>query len=305
MFKHLIGVEIEMEKNLSPLFDSLVLSQFWATTEDGSLQNGAEFVLRQPLKGEDLGMALDSFETNSTYPLNSHGGARCSVHVHLDVRDLSKQQRTQLLALIALFDKLLFYVTNNIERSKDVFCVPLVDIGDNPFEYTSGFKRFGGKSYSSVSMSSIIKFGSLEFRHLGLPKGVDDIRTFILAISDMKEWVIKQGNITSMCYISYVLHYLSEIGARGFVRDVFVNSFNLIEQGGDLSWREREKIIFDSIGPILAWRDKMSLKPGETRPHTLAARHQALAAAPVGLLNRVRLDDPMPAMDDDPPNFAG
>ena len=261
MINQFIGVEIEMEQHLRDLSGSLVVNKFWTRVEDGSLQNGVEFVLREPLKGEALEMALDAFEANALEPLNTHGGARCSVHVHLDVRDLDRMQRTRLLALVALFDKLLFHVTNNIERAKDVFSVPLVESADNPFEYTSGFKSFNGKSYSSVSMSSIRKFGSLEFRHLGLPQSMDDVRKFIAAICDMKEWVLRQGAITSGCYITSVLHSLSEFGPRDFIREVFVNSFDLIENGGSLPGRDRERLIFEAVGSVQVWRDTMSLKP--------------------------------------------
>ena len=54
-----VGIEIEVEGNIKH-----IENDFWSTKGDGSLRNGAEYVLNYPVPMEKLPEALDSFKEN-------------------------------------------------------------------------------------------------------------------------------------------------------------------------------------------------------------------------------------------------
>lgn len=169
----LIGVEVELE-NMIGIFRKGHRLKFWNITEDGSLRNnGAEFVFKQPLGGADIikaCMELEKFIRDNDYHPDLTD--RTSVHVHLDVRDLSPSQFQRLVILYTIFERVLFKFAGE-ERFNNIFALPLEGAQGSMTDICQVFKCNGDfrfhvdntHKYASFNFKSLNRYGSLEFRH--------------------------------------------------------------------------------------------------------------------------------------------
>lgn len=156
----LVGIEIELE-NVHLLYKP----NSFRTTEDGSLKvNGVEFV-SVPIKTKYLFLELSNLFKGIT---NSVATSRCSIHVHVDVRDLEEKELQVLLILYSIFEKCLFRLSG--DRWKSNYCVPV----RNAQTLLANFikKPYGGwYKYQALNLSPIAggdgsnKQGTIEFRH--------------------------------------------------------------------------------------------------------------------------------------------
>lgn len=117
----LLGIEVELE-------DTGVLSsknyRYWHVTGDGSLRRqGAEFIFKVPLAGEAITSALSELhEAISNY--GGSGTSRTSVHVHMDVRDITPEHLYGLLCLYVLYERVL-YSLGGPKRYYNNNCIPV------------------------------------------------------------------------------------------------------------------------------------------------------------------------------------
>jgi hypothetical protein len=172
-----IGIEIEVEGR-GAIHNSVMDSLYWQSIEDHSLRNnGRELVLRQPTMGDGLIEALDELD-NIVDSGRVDYSSRTSVHVHVDVRDMSVEQLFTLLFFYIYIEKALFnYVDEGREDSN--YCIPwwkteqlkgsLYNIykamtEDNPTSIRDEIASHMTK-YSALNLLAINRFGSVEFRH--------------------------------------------------------------------------------------------------------------------------------------------
>lgn len=160
------------------------LRGFWKVVKDGSLRNGTEFVFDGPLEGANITLALIKLsEFFKIYRnLSNREGVvvsdRCSVHVHLDVRDLSDKELTNLLLVYILFERIMFLAIDP-SRVKNNYCRPLTDSSfkyslnellsisnseDRLIRILQSISSHGDK-YSALNILPVTSKGSVEFRH--------------------------------------------------------------------------------------------------------------------------------------------
>ena len=188
-----IGVEWEVEgwsRNNALSIEGTNLTH----KSDGTLRNrGREITFNQPLRGQD---ALDAIDT-----VYKHGfdkwelGVLGSTHVHIDVRDLTSNQLYKFLVLAAAYDDHLFDMTNSAYRkgsaysnqSYDNFCwwgqVNLIRRGINEYRYNSNTAM----KYTSINLTSLNSFGSIEFRHSRCIADKELILSFINLLQMLKK----------------------------------------------------------------------------------------------------------------------
>ena len=164
---------------------------YWNVKSDGSLrEGGVEFVTKK-LFGKDLSMALDELDeylTANTVP-NSTPSDRCSIHIHLDVTDLNKNEYARLLIDYAVFENVLFNYCG-VHRKENLYCLPFAKSDD--FKRTLShiltsvskdmdFRKYvnGFPKYSALNLKATSTYGSLEFRLHG---GTYDMMR-------VKEWI--------------------------------------------------------------------------------------------------------------------
>lgn len=157
------GIEIEVEEVSRKL-----LFIHWTHGNDGSLRNnGAEFITKFGCRLYHLDPIFDEFIQTVVRERTRNKKAfdfseRCSVHVHIDVRDLNEEQLANVLTLYLLFEKA-FYQLIGEDRYHNIFCVPLLetlpDTSLNIFETVKVSKK-----YSALNLACVADKGTVEFR---------------------------------------------------------------------------------------------------------------------------------------------
>ena len=176
-----IGLEVELER-CENMRESELPAQ-WVAERDGSLRNnGREYKFSQPLFGEDIIYALESLEVmcKDCKPVVTD---RCSLHVHLNIKDLSPDELLNLILLYSVCEPAFFSkVAPN--RRDNFYCRPLNITDDYLSTINYMFKTYitgssdyfnfrnrvnsrqsDGLKYSALNVNPISTFGSLEFRH--------------------------------------------------------------------------------------------------------------------------------------------
>jgi len=214
------GIEIEVENlrarnhqaphNEGVLYD---IEGMWALVSDGSLRNnGGEFISRK-LFGKDLTVGLDVIANHLKTKENRHTFShRCSLHVHIDVRDLNISQLQKLIQLYCIFEQPLFHISGG--RDKNEYCIPLSSSNEAKRAYgllasTNGkYSKFFAQykvdekdtwreisrqiqdsyvKYMAFNILPIVSKGSIEFRHHEGTADVERITRWINILYSLKK----------------------------------------------------------------------------------------------------------------------
>lgn len=168
----LIGIEIEVENVRSTLCGNL--DYYWAEDEDHSLRNYGREYKSIPMRAYQIPYSIEYLKqllsiSNPEYEFSN----RCSVHVHLNVRDFTMEQLACFIILYCIFEKHFFHIAGT-KRENNIFCVPLWTT-----EYLPNLKRLVKPEsykiwhkYLALNCGCIFgsennkDFGTIEFRHL-------------------------------------------------------------------------------------------------------------------------------------------
>lgn len=188
----LIGVEVELERTQNMMTPD---ETFWSTVSDGSLRNnGKEFVFREPLYGVAIGQALMNLQAHIDGG-RPEASERCSVHVHINISDMTTAQLHKMLMLYLIFERTLVRYHNGT-RENNIFCVPfykaprdiaLIDslFAENTRQMDNMFSKFN--KYYAINLQAIQEFGSLEFRHMGGSLNMNEVLIWIKIIMCLKK----------------------------------------------------------------------------------------------------------------------
>jgi hypothetical protein len=181
-----VGIEVEIERVNSP---SSIMGNsnhhIWNPTEDGSLRNnGVEFV-SIPLLTQDVEFSLinlfSALRSNARWR-GYEFTERTSVHVHVNVLDMTMEQiRTLIMAYMLVEPALYDYVKGG--RKDNIFCVPVKESFFGGTGMINIFSRINDglflstirslwSKYTGFNLLPIIEHGTVEFRHM---KGTDNI----------------------------------------------------------------------------------------------------------------------------------
>lgn len=175
----LIGIEVEIETSNDVYPDAGRMNStegFWNSIRDDSLRRadeaatgGQEYVCKKPIKTSQAEEALLQLETL----LNEAGSKirwsnRCSVHVHLNVQDMTLSELICLLTLYYTVEPILSRY-NGFDRENNIFCMQAV----NSYTIIDTFmsflrtKRFNENTkYSALNLMNLQQgnLGTIEFR---------------------------------------------------------------------------------------------------------------------------------------------
>lgn len=176
-----LGIEIEFEGVPE---GGLVFNapKGWALHNDGSLRGGGELVSAGPRTLEEIDGDIDAvvktFADNSFVPVFSF---RTSLHVHVNINDLTHLQLLNMFALYTIFEQPMLEMGGE-ERVGNVHCMP-VFLAPYPVEelrrgLNGDVNKYGKGTldnalrnlmrndmrYSSFNWAAISKFGTIEYR---------------------------------------------------------------------------------------------------------------------------------------------
>ena len=178
----LIGIEVEVERINTTNNVSAVdlLTNLWKSVEDGSLRNSGREFVSIPLKGKSVPFAiqiLSKFLNNTNACIGHEFSERTSVHIHMNVQDMTVGELMSLIYTYLIVEPLLYNFVGN-DRVNSIFCIPItqscltrelkkaikfLEDGDvaNCLHELSGWMK-----YTGFNLSPINKFGTVEFRHM-------------------------------------------------------------------------------------------------------------------------------------------
>lgn len=164
----LIGIEIEVEN----IREAVPITHYWNSKEDNSLRHfGVEFT-SIPLRAKQVEYAMNHLYEN-LYKYNDPAfSPRTSVHVHLNVRDMTWEQIKTFVLLYSIFERHFFLIAGSA-REKSIFCVPLYKSGQLYDLPHLEQRHRNWSKYNALNCGTIVgndqgcpAFGTIEFRHL-------------------------------------------------------------------------------------------------------------------------------------------
>ena len=214
----LLGVEIEVEGNNLPRG-----VQGWRGDNDGSLRGEAvEYVLPEPLSLNKAQRAIDglyeAFGHNRSKVDDSY---RAGVHVHLNVQDMTS---TELYTLITLYFVMEGPLTRfcGETREGNHFCMRSSDAEYMTYMIANAAEKddlnmlhTDRLRYSSLNVTSLFKYGSLEFRAMRSTPDKEAIKTWCSLIASLKEASYQFNNPVD------VMNSISHGGEMYFAERVF------------------------------------------------------------------------------------
>lgn len=197
-----IGIEIETEgKGLRAIDDGI-----WRTEDDGSLRGRfpserSEYVLVRPVPVKNVEHVLDVLRKyQAGAELNfSH---RCSVHVHVNIQELTLPELLAYIYLSLLLEEPLMSLCDEARRGNR-FCLRLND-AEGYVEYLEYIFKDGLRNvaainagairYAAINIAPITKYGSIEFR--GMHGTMDDkiLVPWIQTLYRLREMAKKFGD---------------------------------------------------------------------------------------------------------------
>lgn len=213
-----VGIEIEMEGDELPAGPN-----GWITTSDGSLRGpSCEWVLERPVKQHDAYILLDRLEdTCRQNNANLRPSDRCGVHIHVNVQEMTTEEVIKFCLLYLVLEDLLVGWCGE-DREGNLFCLRAVDaefIVNAVYEaqFRGSFKKVVNHDirYASLNLTSLDKYGSLEFRALRTPPTFDRIKTWISMLMEVKK---AAEHFTST---EQIIESISLRGGKWFLRSVF------------------------------------------------------------------------------------
>lgn len=183
-----VGIEVEVENvGLLP-----AMNRVWQHHEDASLRNGGAELVTQPILATVAPVCLEHLFTQ-VLSAECCFGPRTSVHVHLNVQDLTRPQTMDLILLYSIYEKL-FYKFVGKGREKNIYCVPLYDCDMLPNLIDLGETRNNRWSkYTGFNTLPIRTYGTVEFRHMHGTTDVAKLAMWINLICKLKEYVRRVG----------------------------------------------------------------------------------------------------------------
>lgn len=157
-----VGIEVELENYIL----TKAPSSAWIQKGDGSLRNNGVEYVTNPIEAR---LAPDMLYNLLHESLSKEVcfSPRTSIHVHVNVLDLTTEQVITAVMLYAAFESL-FYKYTGRGRIKNIYCVPLMDTtlltGIN--HSTINTVRQSWSKYSGLNLLPVAELGTLEFRHM-------------------------------------------------------------------------------------------------------------------------------------------
>lgn len=221
-----LGVEIELENFINGV---PIISPLWNITDDGSLRNqGYEFRFQEPLFGEDVVSALKNIEEKmSSHKPLPECSKRTSVHVHLDVRDLTGQQLINLIVVYFIFEKAIVSYHKNV-REDNNFCLPYYKAQHKISTISSIFNSIKTQNkdsrallgdmdkYSAFNLRAVYEKGTVEFRHMPGSYNAEVILEWINIILCLKKYAMNNEQ-----EIVAIAEKMSADGPLNFLYEVF------------------------------------------------------------------------------------
>lgn len=223
--KEEVGIEIEVSGKGLPIsiLNDRHTEYSWKVVSDYSVkgEEGLEYVLRNPITRQNVKPSLDflfeRFKVKGSIilPENTAG-----IHIHINIQEFSFKQFINFIVLYYLYEKSLIAYCGK-SREGNHFCLGLED-ADYTLdllircirEKTIRILDTRSIRYSSLNLTSLFKFGSLEFRGFRSTKRVASINKWIKILLAFKDKALTYDNPLE------ILQEYSGLSGEGLFNDI-------------------------------------------------------------------------------------
>ena len=212
-----VGIEIEVEG------DNLPISPMgWDRVNDGSLRGeSGEYVLTSPVVRKSVKKFLKRMtDANKESGFKFKFSNRQSIHIHINVQEMGLTQVYNFITLFLLFEQHLVKFCG-VEREGNLFCLRSGDaeglieaLEEASSPATINRLNTDDIRYSAMNVSSLFKYGSLEFRSM---RGTDDytlIEKWIEILLSLKDAALTFKSPRS------IVEQFSRVGVTHFTEQV-------------------------------------------------------------------------------------
>lgn len=190
-----VGIEIEVENCGGFAAYDYPGMEHWGIDRDASLRGDSayEFKTEFPMTCFDSLKALSSFfsmvsSIREAYPKRFHFSERTSIHVHVDVRDLTEDEVKSVAKLYMIFEKSLFDFAGRA-RYHNIFCIPLSEsslLSDDRQQPKVWWAKWD--KYCALNLKTVLTFGSVEFRAMAGNDNEELISAWVLMLASLVEY---------------------------------------------------------------------------------------------------------------------
>lgn len=229
----LVGIEVEVENITGPV----PMEAYWQSKPDNSLRNnGVEFV-SIPLAVAQIQPALHHLYQQMARNNKPDFSNRTSIHVHLNVRDMTQDQIYTLFLLYCIFEKH-FYKFVGTKRLNSIFCVPIYRSNlDQKAVRTIYHLEASWQKYCGLNLLPLVSnglnpggYGTIEFRHL---YGTDNYTTVMHWINNILALRKAAMSIPKDEVIALIKEMNTTSGYRSLYAQVFPEEYRILESKND------------------------------------------------------------------------
>lgn len=299
-----LGIEIELRGWNGTDPAGKEFNSFWEGKRDDSLRSsGREFITIGGLSGKHLVDALDVFYATARAHKWGDGYPYAGIHVHMDVTDLDESQFSSLLQLYLVMEHAFFSFAGDYRRYCG-FCYALTEtkeyikyapdilFGAN-YDYLVNYVHpTNGRisRYQALNLSSLSKYGTLEFRHLPTTMDQERLMTWINMILALRLAAIDGSGGTSKGLSNNPLFkelYDPNV-AEQVSLDLAVLCLGTAKPSGDLlvQTKEHQDIIYrgEGLGEIL----KAKVPKSKPKKKDVFLPREELSPVVLDYLDRIR-----------------
>jgi hypothetical protein len=231
----IVGLEIETEN--CPLgmgaYDRM-LNGIWETKTDGSLRGNAYEFISKPAEIKILIPELLEFYKKTGFTDDNYTD-RCSIHVHTNVQDMTKEQVATLCLLYSVFEEVLFEFVNHYKvddprgkyRDTNLYCVPWNQCRMNQkmvasVLYETNYVFRGWQKYTALNIIPARTIGTFEWRHM---HGTADTNKLILWLNIIGSLMSYAKQVEFDKVVETIKKLNDNSAYRVFFMDVFKEHF--------------------------------------------------------------------------------
>jgi len=263
------GYPVKIEGAIHTLCNGIVLPASVSAHHDGSLRNGPIEFVTTPCRGKDLISNLDVIQATAT-TLKLKTSNRAGVHIHVDCQQLRPENVMNILKLYTLLEPIVFAQVAR-HRSGSLYCKSWFEGTDNAelanalTQLDSGMAWRMRSRYHGLNINSLLKHGTLEWRHLQSTYNSKDIVSWINFITRIYNHAQNLPPITDEMVVNMTPDSL--------VRSVFGSSYVTVPYDYPSQfWQNCVPLWFELFGPpapvsTLSWDRSAPPKvhPGYTK----------------------------------------
>lgn len=232
--EQLMGIEVEVEWRQSlprdeRPFISPHLFPYWQEKGDGSLQNGREYVLQSPMKGDMLSLAINAFFSEAKLLR----AATSSTHIHIDMMEEGTGVNIipVLTTLVYMLESAIFEIagtgrewtgyTNRLATAPELLLNQLMhaDIESNDTILRNVCSSSSIGRYYGFNVAALDRYGSIEFRYFPTATSAEELAGWVKLVQCFKqaamampsvELLLSEGVETEDKYVDFIMQYFGD-----------------------------------------------------------------------------------------------